>query len=389
MWRFVLLLVAVVLFVNGEPIEKPSQTSTQVQGVKRDKTDPLADAEQAAGQAVLQLLDAKIGKKVQDAAKEVTDFLTTAIGSHSNARADSIRQDKQKEMSLLHLGTMHTIQKHVKKTEDKPQLQKKKDGSFLVHFKIPYIVTPLDKKKKKQSHHSPKHHAHHIHHIKHKTTQDKPPPIEVGRKPYHPVYHHAATIAPNPYSQSTGAGYTTGYGSTHAATMAPATPAATAAGMTPCQGSCTAPCSPQCSAATDCCCCSDPNAAMAPPAMPMSMPPPPPPMLTNPNQPPLTAQQFSQLPLLPGSPIPPGACPQICKRHCIAKCPNECCGAGKRNKVEKPSKSKPVKIEKSKQETKPEEKTEKDDNEDDQETSQDQRDEGSANEAAADEDSVE
>lgn len=36
------------------------------------------------------------GKKVQDAAKEVTDFLTSAIGSHATTRADSIRQDKQK-----------------------------------------------------------------------------------------------------------------------------------------------------------------------------------------------------------------------------------------------------------------------------------------------------
>lgn len=94
-------------------------------------------------------------------------------------------------MSLLHLGAINTIKTDVKKHEDKPQLKKKKDGSFLVHFKIPYIVTPI-KKKKHHHHHHKYHHKHHSYHHKHKAAakHDKPPPIEVPSAPYHPGNTH-------------------------------------------------------------------------------------------------------------------------------------------------------------------------------------------------------
>ena len=81
------------------------------------------------------------------------------------------------EMSLLHLGAKKILSNNDE--EEKPK--KNKDGSFLVHFKIPYIVTPVDSKKpktkkfhhkkvkkvhplKKFHHRTHRHHHHHHHH---------------------------------------------------------------------------------------------------------------------------------------------------------------------------------------------------------------------------------
>lgn len=82
-------------------------------------------------------------------------------------------------MSLLHLGAKKVLDN--KDEENKPK--KNKDGSFLVHFKVPYIVTPVDEKKKtkpkkyhhkhgkkphlKKYHHRILHHGHHHHHHHH------------------------------------------------------------------------------------------------------------------------------------------------------------------------------------------------------------------------------
>jgi len=117
-----------------------------VPGTKRNNVD-FHTVEQEAGRAVLKLLDAKIGKKVNDAAKEVTDFLNDAVGHHADQRAANIQSDKQKEMSLLHLGAKKVLTNQDE--ENKPK--KNKDGSFLVNFKIPYIVTPVDAKKEAES----------------------------------------------------------------------------------------------------------------------------------------------------------------------------------------------------------------------------------------------
>ena len=82
-------------------------------------------------------------------------------------------------MSLLHLGAKKVLTNQDE--ENKPK--KNKDGSFLVNFKIPYIVTPVDAKKKpkakkfhhkhakkphwKKYHHRVLHHKHHRHHHHH------------------------------------------------------------------------------------------------------------------------------------------------------------------------------------------------------------------------------
>ena len=93
------------------------------------------------------------------------------------------------EMSLLHLGAKKILSNNDE--EDKPK--KNKDGSFLVHFKIPYIVTPVDSKKPKakQFHHKKvkkvphmkkfhhrihRHHHHHHHHHQH-----HPPALDTNR----------------------------------------------------------------------------------------------------------------------------------------------------------------------------------------------------------------
>ena len=81
-------------------------------------------------------------------------------------------------MSLLHLGA----QKVLSNNDEQEKPKKNKDGSFLVHFKIPYIVTPVKEKPKakkyhhkhikkphhlKKYHHRVLHHKHHKHHHHH------------------------------------------------------------------------------------------------------------------------------------------------------------------------------------------------------------------------------
>ena len=85
-------------------------------------------------------------------------------------------------MSLLHLGAQKILTN--KDEDNKPK--KNKDGSFLVNFKIPYIVTPVAKKKKikaKKFHHKPAKKPHHIKKFHHRI---------MHHKPYQPpLYHHA------------------------------------------------------------------------------------------------------------------------------------------------------------------------------------------------------
>ena len=80
-------------------------------------------------------------------------------------------------MSLLHLGAQKILTN--KDEDNKPK--KNKDGSFLVNFKIPYIVTPVAKKKKtkaKKFHHKPAKKPHHIKKFHHRIMHHKlyPPP---------------------------------------------------------------------------------------------------------------------------------------------------------------------------------------------------------------------
>lgn len=298
-----------------------------VPGSKRTNID-FHTVEQEAGRAVLKLLDAKIGKKVNDAAREVTDFLNDAVGHHAQQRTKNIQSDKEKEMSLLHLGAKKVLTNNDE--EDKPK--KNKDGSFLVHFKIPYIVTPVVKKKPKPKkyhqkhvkkphhlkkyHHRVLHHKHHHHHHAHALDANKP--IGVPQATYNPQ-------APAPQPPTSPPNYNAidltfnGYNWTYKYTND------SNSDMVPCQGSCMDPCTQACSLSQDCCCC-DPNmmsqmqnqmvpAPVYPPVVPSAPPMYPPPVPTPP------ASSTSN-------------CPFYCKRNCFTYCPRECCGfAGKRDKV--------------------------------------------------------
>jgi len=310
-----------------------------VPGTKRNNVD-FHTVEQEAGRAVLKLLDAKIGKKVNDAAKEVTDFLNDAVGHHADQRAANIQSDKQKEMSLLHLGAKKVLTNQDE--ENKPK--KNKDGSFLVNFKIPYIVTPVDAKKKpkakkfhhkhakkphwKKYHHRVLHHKHHHHHHHHH------PHVSDASK--HPASSPPApynTQAQAPQAQSPPPSYNAidlsfnGYNWTYNYSND------TSQDMTPCQGNCMDPCTQQCSMSQDCCCC-DPNlmaqtqmaAAPAAPAAPVA------PAAPAYQQVVPMAQPEYQPPPMPA--VQPEQCPMGCKRNCFTYCPRDCCGvAGKRDKV--------------------------------------------------------
>lgn len=97
-------------------------------------------------------------------------------------------------MSLLHLGAKKVLSNSDE--EEKPK--KNKDGSFLVHFKIPYIVTPVQKKKPKakkyhhkhakKPHHLKKfhHHRHHHHHHHHTHALDANRPVGGPQATYNP-----------------------------------------------------------------------------------------------------------------------------------------------------------------------------------------------------------
>lgn len=306
-----------------------------VPGSRRDKVD-YHNVEQEAGRAVLKLLDAKIGKKVNDAAKEVTDFLNDAVGHHAQQRTKDIQSDKQKEMSLLHLGAKKVLDN--KDEENKPK--KNKDGSFLVHFKVPYIVTPVDEKKKtkpkkyhhkhgkkphlKKYHHRILHHGHHHHHHHHPAHAADASKLtpQTPQAPYNPQAPQAPPSQPNYNAidlSFNGYNWTYQYSND------------TSSDMIPCQGNCMDPCTTQCSMRQDCCCC-DPNMmaqtqvqAAAPPAAPVYPPiQPMAPMAPPPFQPP------------PMPAFPQSQCPSACKRNCFTYCPRDCCGvAGKRDKVTK------------------------------------------------------
>ena len=107
------------------------------------------------------------------------------------------------EISLLHLGAKKVLTH--KPEDNKPK--KNKDGSFLVNFKIPYIVTPVVKKKKpkaktfqpkkvKKPHHIKKFHhriVHHKKHYHHAHVQD------VNRPPAAPQPSYSRPPAPGSY----------------------------------------------------------------------------------------------------------------------------------------------------------------------------------------------
>lgn len=99
-------------------------------------------------------------------------------------------------MSLLHLGAKKVLTNQDE--DNKPK--KNKDGSFLVNFKIPYIVTPVDKKKPKAKkyhhkhgkkphlkkyHHRVLHHRHHHHHHHHVLDANRHP-VSSPQAPYNP-----------------------------------------------------------------------------------------------------------------------------------------------------------------------------------------------------------
>ncbi|XP_032222423.1 mothers against decapentaplegic homolog 5 [Nematostella vectensis] len=291
---------------SSSPLFKAASKSYNVPATKRDEVGDLEKKEQEAGKAVLRLLDAKIGTKVKDAAKEVQDFLASALGHHADQRIKNFREDKAKEMSLLHLGAQKVVAAHKpEKVADTPK--KKKDGSFLVHFKIPYLVTPI--KDKKKPHHKKHHHKHRHHKKAHHSDPAVPPPIE--HRPHHrpfPPAVHAPYHPPPAYSNPT-------YQPPASTYPPPTSTGMAAAGMAPCQGMCTAPCTPSCTMNPDCCCCPDPNASQLPyplalPPTPLFPPPPPPPLL-----------------------LGPGGCMPGCRRHCFSHCPPQCCDKEKRSEV--------------------------------------------------------
>jgi len=296
-----------------------------VPGSKRSNVD-YHSVEQEAGKAVLKLLDAKIGKKVNDAAKEVTDFLNDAVGHHAKQRAEKIQSDKEKEMSLLHLGA----QKVLSNNDEQEKPKKNKDGSFLVHFKIPYIVTPVKEKPKakkyhhkhvkkphhlKKYHHRVLHHKHHHHHHHHPHVLDASKPAPQAT--YNPQTPASQTQAPPPNYNAIDLTYN-GYNWTYNYSND------TSSDMVPCQGNCMDPCTQACSLNQDCCCC-DPNmmAQMQSQMVPAPVYPP-----AAPPSPPMYQLQA----LAPA--VSPSVCPLGCKRNCFIYCPRECCGvAGKRDKV--------------------------------------------------------
>lgn len=89
------------------------------------------------------------------------------------------------EMSLLHLGAKKILSNNDE--EDKPK--KNKDGSFLVHFKIPYIVTPVDSKKPnaKKFHHKKVKKVHHLKKFHHR----------IHRHHHHHHHHHPPALDTN------------------------------------------------------------------------------------------------------------------------------------------------------------------------------------------------
>ncbi|KAK2570408.1 hypothetical protein P5673_005215 [Acropora cervicornis] len=290
---------------NGDFVDETGKALRNlkvVPGIKKSNVD-YHSVEQEAGRAVLKLLDAKIGKKVSDAAKEVTDFLNNAVGHHAKQRTKTIQSDKEKEMSLLHLGAQKILTN--KDEDNKPK--KNKDGSFLVNFKIPYIVTPVPKKKKikaKKFHHKPAKKPHHIKKFHHRI---------MHHKPYHPpLYHHANAQdtsrppqpsynqppAPVASSQQPPPSYNAidltynGYNWTYNYSND------TSSDMTPCQGNCMDPCTQACSMSQD------------------------------------SGAPMYQPPVIQNVAPSPGMCPPPCRRSCFTYCPPECCGvAGKRDKV--------------------------------------------------------
>jgi len=301
-----------------------------VPGYKRNNVE-FHTVEQEAGRAVLKLLDAKIGKKVNDAAKEVTDFLNDAVGHHANQRAANIQADKQKEMSLLHLGAKKILTNQDE--ENKPK--KNKDGSFLVNFKIPYIVTPVDAKKKpkaKKFHHKHakkphwkkyhhrvlhhKHHHHHHHHHPHVSDASKHP-VSSPPAPYNTQVQAPQAQSPPPSYNAIDLSFN-GYNWTYNYSND------TSQDMTPCQGNCMDPCTQQCSMSQDCCCC-DPNMMAqtqmaAAPAVPAYQP-----------VVPMAQPEYQPQPM---PAVQPEQCPMGCRRNCFTYCPRDCCGvAGKRDKV--------------------------------------------------------
>lgn len=319
---------------NGDFVDEKGKALRNfkvVPGIKKSNVD-YHSVEQEAGRAVLKLLDAKIGKKVSDAAKEVTDFLNNAVGHHAKQRTKTIQSDKEKEMSLLHLGAQKILTN--KDEDNKPK--KNKDGSFLVNFKIPYIVTPVAKKKKikaKKFHHKLAKKPHHIkfhHRIMH-------------HKPYHPpLYHHANAqdasrplqpsynqpLAPVASSQQPPPSYNAidltynGYNWTYNYSND------TSSDMIPCQGNCMDPCTQACSMSQDCCCCD--------PAMMNQLQSQMPPAPAYPPQAPSVSAgaPMYQPPGIQNVAPSPGMCPPPCRRSCFTYCPPECCGvAGKRDKV--------------------------------------------------------
>lgn len=88
-----------------------------------------------------------------------------------------IQSDKEKEISLLHLGAKKVLTH--KPEDNKPK--KNKYGSFLVNFKIPYIVTPVVKKKKPKAKKFQPKKVKKPHHIK---------------KFHHRIVHHKKTLSP-------------------------------------------------------------------------------------------------------------------------------------------------------------------------------------------------
>ena len=81
-------------------------------------------------------------------------------------------------MSLLQLGAEKLV-------KQKDRGKKKKDDSFLIHFKIPYVVTPVKDRKKKAKKYHGHHHHHHKHHPKkyHHAPQPKLPPNPPAHRP--------------------------------------------------------------------------------------------------------------------------------------------------------------------------------------------------------------
>lgn len=303
-----------------------------VPGSKRGNVD-YHNVEQEAGKAVLKLLDAKIGKKVSDAAKEVTDFLNDAVGHHAKQRTKKIQSDKEKEISLLHLGAKKVLTH--KPEDNKPK--KNKDGSFLVNFKIPYIVTPVVKKKKpkakkfqpkkvKKPHHIKKFHHRIVHHKKHYPQHYHHAHVQdVNRPPAAPQPSYSRPPAPAAPQQAPPPNYNAidltfnGYNWTYKYANDQSSD------RTPCQGNCMDPCTQACSMSQDCCCC-DPNmmtqmqGQMTPAAAYLTQVTPAPPMY--------------QPSVLETAAQPPASCPLPCKRNCFTYCPEECCGiAGKRDEV--------------------------------------------------------